>query len=62
MDPDRIRVGHPGLSYKTEKDLKTMGHNLEHKNLGCKIQAISVENGQLHGVSDPRGQGYAKGI
>ena len=61
--PDEIRVGAPYFSEETENKLKTMGYKIRHKNLGCKIQAIKVEeNGQLHGVSDPREEGMAFGI
>ena len=60
--PDSIRVGKPGFSEKTTNELKLMGHEILDRNLGCKIQAIAVEDGKLHGVSDPRGEGLAKGM
>lgn len=60
--PDSIRIGNPGFELNTESKLLSMGHKLEKKNLGCKIQAISIERGKLHGVSDPRGEGLAKGL
>lgn len=59
--PDELRVGEAGLLLDTEKKLRRMGYKLNHENLGCRIQAIAVENGQLIGVSDPRGQGRADG-
>ncbi len=60
--PDYIRIGSPGFSKETKRALKSKGHTLQRKNLGCKIQAISVEQGKLHGVSDPRGEGLARGL
>ena len=61
--PDEIRVGAPYFDSETEKKLKEMGYKINHKNLGCKIQAIKrEEDGQLHGVSDPREEGMAYGI
>lgn len=60
--PDELRVGEAGLISDTEKKLRRMGYKLNHKNLGCRIQAIALEKGQLIGVSDPRGQGMADGI
>lgn len=61
--PESIRVGPPYFDQQTEKRLKAMGHKLERKALGCKIQAIKVEDdGRLHGVSDPREEGMSYGI
>ena len=61
--PDQIRVGPPYLPAETEAKLKEMGHKIEHKSLGCKVQAIKMEKGgQLHGVSDPREEGMSFGI
>tara|TARA_Y100000780_G_scaffold155505_1_gene140059 strand:- start:90643 stop:92379 length:1737 start_codon:yes stop_codon:yes gene_type:complete len=61
--PEEIRVGPPYLDPKVESELKAMGHKINHKSLGCKIQAIKVEkDGVLHGVSDPREEGMSYGI
>ncbi|MCO4753023.1 MAG: gamma-glutamyltransferase family protein, partial [Bacteriovoracaceae bacterium] len=61
--PEVIRVGAPYFDPKTEAQLKAMGHKIQHKSLGCKVQAIKVEkNGLLHGVSDPREEGMSYGI
>ena len=60
--PDELRVGEVGLKRETEVALRKMGYKINHKNLGCRIQAIANENGTLIGVSDPRGQGMADGI
>ncbi len=59
--PDEIRIDAKGLPKATEKALYKMGHNLRHKNLGCRIQAITREKNQFVGVSDIRGRGMAKG-
>ena len=40
--------------------LNEIGHELKVKNLGCRVQAIENKNGQITGVSDPRGEGKAK--
>lgn len=59
--PDELRVGEFGLKKAEEDKLRAMGYKINHKNLGCRVQAISYENGKLIGVSDPRGQGMADG-
>ncbi len=59
--PDEIRVDEPGFSNRVYKQLERKGYKINEKNLGCKVQAISYENGVLHGVSDPRGQGMSYG-
>lgn len=59
--PDELRIGSFGLKRETEVKLKEMGYKLNHKNLGCRVQAIAMEKGKLIGVSDPRGQGMASG-
>ncbi|MEX0797991.1 MAG: gamma-glutamyltransferase [Bacteriovoracaceae bacterium] len=60
--PEEIRVGPPFLPLKTEKKLKAMGHKINPKSLGCKVQAIKVEKDNLlHGVSDPREEGMSHG-
>ncbi len=59
--PDELRVGTYGLKKEEEDELRKMGHTINHKNLGCRIQAIAMEEGQIIGVSDPRGRGLAFG-
>jgi len=59
--PNQLRVGEPGFPKEVEAALMAKGHELNKKNLGCSIQAIAVESGKLHGVSDPRGEGMALG-
>ncbi|MBD67127.1 MAG: gamma-glutamyltransferase [Halobacteriovoraceae bacterium] len=61
--PEEIRVGPPGFDKSVEEKLKKMGHKLNHKSLGCSIQAIARYQDQtLHGVSDPRGEGSSVGF
>ena len=60
--PKQIRVDELGFPKDTHKKLEKMGHEINHKDLGCKIQAITYEGKGLRGVSDPRGEGMAKGI
>lgn len=59
--PDELRVESSGLSEDTIQKLKELGHNVVTKESGCKVQAIAMEDGKLHGVSDPRGEGLAYG-
>jgi len=60
--PDEIRVDLPGFPQETQAKLEKMGYKIKNKDLGCKIQAVGKKKGKLHGVSDPRGQGMAKGF
>lgn len=60
--PDSLRIGAPYFSNATMKKLEQRGHKVLKKDLGCKIQAVALENSRLHGVSDPRGEGEAKGF
>ncbi|MCP4915261.1 MAG: gamma-glutamyltransferase [Oligoflexia bacterium] len=59
--PDEIRVGEASLPLETENKLREMGYKIRHKNLGCRIQAIAIEDDEIVGVSDNRGQGMATG-
>ena len=61
--PEEIRIGPPHFSPEVEEKLKAMGHKINHKSLGCSIQAIQRQSdGKLLGVSDPRGEGMSYGI
>lgn len=61
--PEEIRIGPPFFDKDVEAELKAMGHKINHKALGCKIQAIMKNSdGNLHGVSDPREEGMSFGI
>lgn len=60
--PDKLKIESPFLDPKVEKELKERGHDVVHERLGCSIQAIRRNKNQWHGVSDPRGEGLAKGI
>ena len=59
--PNVLYVEESGLPARTIKDLKRMEHEIEYKKLGCRVQAISFEDGKLRGVSDPRGRGLVLG-
>lgn len=61
-NPEEIRIGKPGFDPEVEKELTAMGHKINHKSLGCSIQAIARDkDGNLNGVSDPRGEGMSFG-
>jgi len=60
--PDEIRIEESSFPENIINQLKAKGHKINIDNLGCRIQAIAVEENKLHGVSDPRGEGLAKGI
>jgi gamma-glutamyltranspeptidase/glutathione hydrolase len=60
--PDVLQIGRPYFSQTTLKGLERRGHKIKKSNLGCKVQAIAIEKGRLHGVSDPRGEGLALGL
>jgi gamma-glutamyltranspeptidase/glutathione hydrolase len=57
-----MEIEAPYFSGSTMSSLKDYGHTVKEKKSGCKVQAIAFENGLLHGVSDPRGEGMSKGI
>lgn len=60
--PDQLRIGSPGFSLQTMIELQKKGHTIDSRDLGCQVQAVALEKDGLHGVSDPRGEGLAKGI
>lgn len=60
--PDQIQIGLGGLPKETRKNLIAKGHKLKDQELRCRVQAISKEGDVLHGVSDPRGEGFAAGL
>ena len=55
--PDELVVEAPGLPSALAEDLEQRGYTVKTGDIGCKIQAIAYEDGKLHGVSDPRGEG-----
>jgi gamma-glutamyltranspeptidase/glutathione hydrolase len=55
--PDELVVEAPGFPAPLAKELETRGYSVKTGEIGCKIQAIAYEQGKLHGVSDPRGEG-----
>ena len=60
--PDSIRVESPNFSKNIQSELKSYGHEIVEKNLGCRVQAISFEKGKIKGASDPRGEGLSLGL
>jgi gamma-glutamyltranspeptidase/glutathione hydrolase len=59
--PDKLLVEAPGLPADTTRALRAMGHDVVMGGIGCKVEAIAYEDGRLHGVADPRGEGLAAG-
>ncbi|HRI62966.1 MAG TPA: gamma-glutamyltransferase [Polyangium sp.] len=59
--PDVLLVETPGFPEASMKALGQMGYQIKEGGIGCKVQAIAYENGRIHGVSDPRGEGLAAG-
>jgi gamma-glutamyltranspeptidase/glutathione hydrolase len=60
--PDVLKVESPYLDPVVEKELQDRGHKIIHEKLGCSVQAIKKTKKGWEGVSDPRGEGFAKGI
>lgn len=59
--PNYISIEESGLPKQVTKELEKIGHNISEEEIGCRIQAISNQDG-LNGVSDPRGFGLTLGI
>lgn len=59
--PDEIRVDLPGFPPALSAALEKKGYKLNASNLGCRVAAVELENGLLHGVADPRGEGLSLG-
>ena len=59
--PDKLLVEAPGFPAETTRALRAMGHDVVVGGIGCKVEAIAYEDGRLHGVADPRGEGLAAG-
>lgn len=62
--PDILAYDGPGFVADVSDNLEKLGYELKQITkpfFRCKIQAIAFEDNQLHGVSDPRGQGLADG-
>lgn len=60
--PDQLSVEAPSFTAETLKSLTEIGHNVQPKDLGCKIQVIKRDGETLHGVSDPREEGSSLGL
>lgn len=58
--PDHIRFESDLVSKSLVDDLKLMGHKVEIKDLGCRIQLVKKTDEMLEAVSDPRGSGDAR--
>lgn len=61
--PDEIWVESIGFPNGVKEKLEQMGHTVKHNDrIRCSIQAIArYKNKELHGVSDPRGEGSSVG-
>lgn len=60
--PDLVMIESPYFGQNTENNLMKKGHVVSHEDLGCAIQVIErTEDGELHGVSDPREEGSSSG-
>jgi gamma-glutamyltranspeptidase/glutathione hydrolase len=59
--PDELQVEPPSFPAATARALEGMGYKIHVKDLGCRVEAVARENGQLHGVADPRADGMAVG-
>jgi len=57
--PPTLVVEAPGFSPALAMSLKALGYDVSTGSIGCKVEAIAYEKDQLHGVSDPRGEGLA---
>ncbi len=60
--PDQLQIEPLMFPSNTLSELKKKGWQIEEKDLGCRIQAISKEKNILHGVSDPREEGASVGL
>lgn len=56
--PGKLYV-EPGFPASTVAALKKMGHDVEEKDLGCRVEAAAREGAQVKSVADPRGFGAA---
>ncbi len=59
--PDVLAVEAPGFPEPVTLELQRMGYAIREEPIGCKVEAVAYENGRLHGVADPRGEGMAIG-
>jgi gamma-glutamyltranspeptidase/glutathione hydrolase len=59
--PDTLVVEAPGFPAEVERELTQMGYGVREAPIGCKVEAVAYEQGRLHGVVDPRGEGLAIG-
>lgn len=57
--PDQLFYEPVKLDQKLKTKLEKLGHQMESKDLGCKVQAIEKDGVIFRAVSDPRGEGKA---
>ncbi len=59
--PDTLVVEDPGFPADVQGQLAQMGYSVQKEPIGCKVEAVAYEQGRLHGVADPRGEGLVIG-
>ncbi len=59
--PDELRVDTPYFTAELKGQLEAMGYKVSNEAYACRVQAVAWEEGNLHGASDPRGEGSASG-
>ena len=59
--PDELVVEPPGFPPGADYALKQMGYIIKVKEVPCRVEAVAMEDGKLHGVADPRSDGLAIG-
>ena len=62
--PDEISMDSPGPGTSVIADLEKRGHHIKltENAVPCIIEAVTREDGKLHGVSDPRDSGMSMGL
>ena len=55
--PDKLFVEARGLPTRQHQTLAGMGHVIETKEIGCRVQAVELDVNKINAVSDPRGEG-----
>jgi len=55
--PDKLFVEERGFPKNQHEALTALGHVIETKDIGCRIQAVELNEKKINAVSDPRGEG-----